>query len=66
MLQADTRPRVRRVLTSVPRAGVVEMTVIVGIGARVRAMAVRLEYAEPGPRADGREQRWLCTAIEAA
>ncbi len=77
MLQASQRPRVRRVLTSQPRPDVVEMTVIIGIGPRTRAMAVRLERAEPdctGPdgigsgRTDGESQsrRWLCTAIEAA
>jgi Family of unknown function (DUF6459) len=60
-LRADQRPRVRRVLTSVPRSDVVEMTVIIGIGARVHAMAVRLERAD----ADA-GQPWLCTAIEAA
>jgi hypothetical protein len=63
MLQAEQRPRVRRVLTSVPRPGVVEMTVVVGLGQRVRALAVRLEHAEPP---SGQADRWVCTAIEAA
>jgi hypothetical protein len=60
-LRAEQRPRVRRVLTSVPSTDVVEMTVIIGIGARVHAMAVRLERAGPGEGPP-----WLCTAIEAA
>lgn len=60
-LRADQRPRVRRVLTSAPRSDVVEMTVIIGIGPRVHAMAVRLERA-----GQGRDLPWLCTAIEAA
>ena len=66
MLQADQRPRVRRVITSVPRSGVVEMTVIVAIGPRVRAMAVRLEQGDSGRAGDGNDGPWLCTAIEAA
>jgi hypothetical protein len=70
------QPRVRRIVTSRPAAGVVEMTVIVSVGSSIRALAVRLERdgdqpAEhdhrPGehahtPRAAG----WICTAIEAA
>jgi hypothetical protein len=50
----------------VPRSGVVEMTVIVTIGPRVRAIAVRLEQSDPGRPGDDRDGRWLCTAIEAA
>jgi hypothetical protein len=63
------QPRVRRVVTSRPAAGVVEMTVIVGVGPSIRALAVRLEQDGPhragrghGPRSAG----WICTAIEAA
>jgi Family of unknown function (DUF6459) len=66
LLQADQRPRVRRVRTSVPGPGVVEMTVIIGIGPRVRALAVRLEQAGPDRAHPGRPRQWLCTAIEAA
>jgi Family of unknown function (DUF6459) len=75
VLQASQRPRVRRVLTSQPRPGVVEMTVIVGIGPRIRALAVRLEHGGPGGVAPDRAGRartaqdpesWVCTAIEAA
>jgi hypothetical protein len=75
VLQASQRPRVRRVLTSQPRPGVVEMAVIVGIGPRTRAIAVRLERGGPGGVAPDRAGRarparepesWICTAIEAA
>jgi hypothetical protein len=60
-LASAQRPRVRRVLTSLPAPDVVEMTVVVGFGPRVKALAVRLEQtrarraALPGERAaDGR------------
>jgi len=66
MLRAEQRPRVRRVLTSAPAAGVVEMTVIVGIGPRIRAIAVRLERTGPERDRPACERPWLCTAIEAA
>jgi Family of unknown function (DUF6459) len=65
------RPLVRRVVTSRPSHDVLEMTVIVGFGPRIRALAVRLERsvpdntAPPGTAA-GRPARWLCTAVEAA
>jgi hypothetical protein len=75
-LAADVQPRVRRIMTSRPAAGVVEMTVIVGFGPRIRVLAVRLERDEPpqagaGPyrgrgRGRGATARWTCTAIEAA
>jgi len=69
MLAAGPAPRVRRVMTSRPAAGVVEMTVIVGCGPKVRALAVRLERdgrrgGRPGR--DARAARWICTAVEAA
>ncbi|HWG62339.1 MAG TPA: Rv3235 family protein [Streptosporangiaceae bacterium] len=63
------RPRVRRVVTSRPADNVMEMTVVVGFGPRVRALAVRLERADARPASPGqsrREARWLCTAFEAA
>ena len=60
-LASVQRPRVRRVVTFHPCADVMEMTVVVGFGPRVRALAVRLERA--GPAA---QDRWLCTAVEAA
>jgi len=79
-LAADVQPRVRRIMTSRPAAGVVEMTVIVRFGPRTRVLAVRLErdqpppagprregpYRAPGPDPDAAAARWLCTAIEAA
>ena len=69
MLAAGPTPRVRRVMTSHPAAGVVEMTVIVGCGPKVRALAVRLERDGPHggrPGRDTRAARWICTAVEAA
>jgi Family of unknown function (DUF6459) len=69
MLAAGAAPRVRRVVTSRPAAGVVEMTVIVGCGPKVRALAVRLERdGQPGrrPGPDAGAARWICTAVEAA
>jgi hypothetical protein len=69
MLAAGAAPRVRRILTSRPAAGVVEMTVIVGCGPKVRALAVRLERDSPHggrPGRDTRDAGWICTAVEAA
>jgi Family of unknown function (DUF6459) len=69
MLAAGPAPRVRRVVASRPADGVVEMTVVVGCGPSVRALAVRLEQDEPGRAGRGRDTRaarWVCTAIEAA
>jgi Family of unknown function (DUF6459) len=69
MLAAGTTPRVRRIVTSRPSPGVVEMTVIVGCGPAVRALAVRLEHDGPHDRSPGRAARaarWVCTAVEAA
>jgi Family of unknown function (DUF6459) len=68
-LAGGVQPRVRRVVTSRPSAGVVEMTVIVGFGPQVRALAVRLERDTRHPASAGRPgtpPRWICTAIEAA
>jgi Family of unknown function (DUF6459) len=80
-LTAEVRPRVRRIMTSRPATGVVEMTVVVGFGPRIRALAVRLEreatarpadtgrdgpYRSPGSERDAGAARWICTAIEAA
>lgn len=69
LLAAGEQPRVRRVVTYRPSADVVEMTVIVGIGAKVRALAIRLERdgprrASPGRAAHG--ARWVAVAVEAA
>jgi len=44
------RPRLLRVITTRPARGVIEMTVVAGLGARTRAIAVRLERAEPTDR----------------
>lgn len=67
-LMSAQRPMVRRVVTSRPADDVMEMAVIVGFGARVRALAVRLERAGPPPTAGRPAEtvRWLCTAVEAA
>ena len=68
-LAAEVQPRVRRIVTSRPSAGVVEMTVIVGFGPQVRALAVRLERDTRHAASAGRPAtppRWVCTAIEAA
>jgi hypothetical protein len=54
------RPRVRRVMTSAPAYGVLELTAVVGFGPRVRVLALRLERDEAG------RGRWCCTAIDAA
>jgi len=67
ILAADRRPRVQRVVTSRPTAGVVEMTVVVSFGLRSRALAMRLEYVAPREAAPGlptRPARWLCTELE--
>jgi hypothetical protein len=66
LLQDGPRPVVRRVLTSAPRRDVVEMTVVIGVGPRTRAIAVRLERARPSSARPGRGRPWICTAIEAA
>jgi Family of unknown function (DUF6459) len=66
MLQDGPRPVVRRVLTSMPRRDVVEMTVIIGVGPRTRAIAVRLERARPSSARPDRGRPWICTVIEAA
>jgi len=60
LLATGQRPRVRRVMTSAPAAGVLELTAVVGFGPRVRVLALRLE------RDDARPGRWCCTAIDSA
>jgi Family of unknown function (DUF6459) len=70
--------RVQRIMTTQPSPDVIEMTLIVAVGPRTRALAVRLTRAEPTPRpqwpgklapqaAESRSAtaRWLCTDIEA-
>ena len=66
-LAADQRPTIRCILASQPVASVVEMTVVLGFGARSRALAMRLEYRPGRPATVGRPARparWLCTEIE--
>jgi Family of unknown function (DUF6459) len=73
-LASEQRPRVRRVVTSLPAPDVMEMAVVVGFGPRVKALAVRLEQTGPRPAALPGEEvagkraaaRWVCTAVEAA
>jgi Family of unknown function (DUF6459) len=65
LLAAPNRPRVRRVIVTSPAGGVLEMTVIVSVGSRARALAVRLEQW-PEPHGQARSPRWRCTEIEAA
>jgi len=60
LLATGQRPRVRKIMTSAPRADVLEMTAVVGFGPRVRVLALRLE------RAQEVRQHWRCTAIESA
>jgi hypothetical protein len=72
LLAASRQPRVRRVIITSPVQGVLEMTVIVDVGGRSRAVAVRLERPSPattpvtGQTQGPRPAAWLCTAIEAA
>ena len=69
LLASGQRPRVRRVLTSRPAADVLEMTVVVGFGPRVNAVAIRLEWSLPSPHprpGQPSAARWVCTAVEAA
>lgn len=57
------RPRVKRILVASPTSGVLEMTIIVGLGPRVRALAVRLERAEqPEPGTAGSDTAGSDTA----
>jgi len=56
-----SQPRLRRVIITSPADGVLEMTVVIGLGQRVRALAVRLERTDSAG-----ESLWCCTAVEAA
>ncbi len=67
-LGGDQRPRIKRVVTFRPAAGVLEMTVVVSFGPRSRALAMRFEHRPARPAAPGlpaRPARWLCTDLEA-
>jgi len=79
MLAASRQPRVRRVIVTSPVQGVLEMSVIVDVGSRSRAIAVRLERPATATddasgavttRTPGAARRasaaWLCTVVEAA
>jgi hypothetical protein len=68
-LSAGPRPQLRRVVAFQPRPDVIEMTLVLSCGPRIRALAVRLEQLAPrhatiGQRA--RPARWCCTEVEAA
>jgi hypothetical protein len=75
------RPHVTRVLTTRPAQDVIEMTLVVSIGPRTRALAVRLERIDQAqrpawseklttqaarPRSASMSAQWRCTDIEAA
>ena len=80
LFRGGQRARVQRVITTRPTPEVIEMTLIVAIGPRIRALAVRLVLAPPQQRPGWREKLpargpapsaarspgWLCTDIEAA
>lgn len=53
LFSGGQRPRVQRVITNRPARDAIEMTVVVGVGARTRAIAVRLERARRP-----RQSRW--------
>jgi hypothetical protein len=73
------RPHVARVLTAQPAEDVIEMTLVVTVGPRTRALAVRLERTRQAQRPTWSQQlaspstkprsaapaRWRCTDIEA-
>jgi len=62
------RPRVLRVLATRPSVDAIEMTLVVAVGPRTRALAVRLERATRTQRPAWRGKpatQWLCTDIEA-
>lgn len=61
VLRCGQRPRVLRVLVNWPHPSVAELSVIVGLGPRTKALAVRMEKLPAKP---GQPPRWLCTDIE--
>ena len=70
------RPRVQRVIATRPSREVIEMTVIVSVSTRTRALAIRLERMAPRRQLSRHDDRaidssqpalrWVCTDIEAA
>jgi hypothetical protein len=68
LLASDQRPRIQRIVTSRPAPSVVEMTLVLSLGPRSRALALRFEHMPERPAVPGRAPRparWLCTDIEA-
>jgi hypothetical protein len=68
ILATAHQPRVKRVILRSPADGVLEMAVIVGLGERVRAVAVRLEHSrqhEPGDAVPSRTDSGLRQPITA-
>jgi Family of unknown function (DUF6459) len=47
LMATSSQPKLKRVIISSPAGGVLEMTVVVDLGQRVRALAVRLELTDP-------------------
>lgn len=78
LFASGQRLRVLRVIATRPTQEVIEMTVVVGVDGRTRALAVRLEQAAPrqppepdqrarwAGRATANAPGWVCTDIEAA
>jgi hypothetical protein len=68
LFSAGQQPRVRRVVTFHPTADAMEMAVVVVLGQRVHALALRLERGGGRASAGRAAQpgRWLCVAVEAA
>jgi Family of unknown function (DUF6459) len=50
LFSGGQQPRLLRVIATRPARDVIEMTVIAGLGARTRALAVRLQRADPAER----------------
>ncbi|HWG27869.1 Rv3235 family protein [Actinospica sp.] len=61
-----SRSMIRSVRLHQPAAGIVESTVVVQDGPRVRAVALRFEQSAPAPGRPGRPVGfdWLCTALQ--
>jgi len=56
LFSGGQRPRVIRVIATMPAQDVIEMTVVAGIGSRTRALAVRLQRTDPAERPTWRSQ----------
>jgi hypothetical protein len=69
LLAAGHRPQLRRVVAHHPAPDVIEMTIIIAVGPRTRALAIRLQHFPPprtAPSQPRRPGKWICTDIEAA